>query len=126
MGKRLTGELASGSHVEGNVLIHPSVEIGEGALLGPNVTVGPNCRIGKGARLRNTAVMSDVAVKDYAWISDAIIGWKSTVGSWARIEGLTVVGQDVSIAPECYINKALILPHKSITSSIHQEGQIVM
>ena len=43
-----------------------------------------------------------------------------------RIEGLTVVGQDVQINKECYINGAFILPHKGINNSIHTSGTIVM
>eukprot|EP01068_Selenidium_serpulae_P018366 Selendium_serpulae@DN6452_c0_g2_i1.p2 len=125
-GEKTDVVLSKGDNIEGNVLIDPTAIIEEGAVLGPYVTVGAGCRVGKGARLRNTAVMSDVKVSDYAWVKESIIGWKSNIGRWVRIEGLTVVGQDVTVAPECYINKALILPHKSIASSIHQEGQIVM
>eukprot|EP00923_Selenidium_pygospionis_P018004 GHVN01031567.1.p1 GENE.GHVN01031567.1~~GHVN01031567.1.p1 ORF type:complete len:250 (-),score=24.44 GHVN01031567.1:1139-1888(-) len=118
--------LATGGNILGNVLIDSTATICEGALIGPNVTIGPNCKIGKGVRIRDTAVMSDVSINDFSWVSHSILGWKSNIGRWVRIEGLTVVGQDVSVKDECYINKAIILPHKGISASIHQEGQIVM
>merc|ERR1712065_109931 len=48
----------------------------------------------------------------------SIIGWDSTVGSWARLENITVLGEDVAIKDELYINGARILPHKTIKASI--------
>lgn len=43
-----------------------------------------------------------------------------------RIEGLTVMGEDVHIKDELFINGAAILPHKSISESIFEKGLIKM
>lgn len=43
----------------------------------------------------------------------------------ARLENITVLGDDVTIKDELYINGASVLPHKSISTSI-TEPKIVM
>ncbi|CEM07905.1 unnamed protein product [Vitrella brassicaformis CCMP3155] len=119
-------KLAKGDKFIGNVLVSESATIGDGCLIGPDVTIGPNCRIDDGVRIQRSALMEGVTVRSYSWIDSSILGWESTVGKWVRIEGLTVVGQDVQINKECYINGAFILPHKGINNSIHTSGTIVM
>ncbi len=42
-----------------------------------------------------------------------------------RVENITVLGDDVTIKDELYVNGASVLPHKSISSSI-TEPRIVM
>lgn len=104
--------------IVGNVLVDESATIGEGCLIGPNVTIGPNCVIEDGVRLINTTVMEGVTIKSNSWIKNSIVGWQSTVGRWVRMENVSVLGQDVHIADELYINGGKILPHKSIGESI--------
>lgn len=43
-----------------------------------------------------------------------------------RVQGLTVVGENVHISDECLINGAFILPHKAILDSIQDPGAIIM
>lgn len=43
-----------------------------------------------------------------------------------RIEGITVVGEDVQVKDEKFINGGLILPHKAISTNIPEPGTIVM
>ena len=76
-------------------------------------------------RLQRCVVMANAKVKEHAWIMSSIIGWNSSVGRWARVENITVLGDDVAIKDELYINGASVLPHKSISSSI-TEPRIVM
>jgi mannose-1-phosphate guanylyltransferase len=78
-----------------------------------------------GVRLKRCTLLADVKVKSHAWIESAIIGWKSTVGAWARIENVTVLGEDVTVADEIYMNGALVLPHKSISASVPNPGIIM-
>jgi len=54
------------------------------------------------------------------------VGWYSTVGKWCRIQGLTVIGEDVQIKDEIFVNGCSILPHKSIGTNLEQKGQILM
>eukprot|EP01053_Blabericola_migrator_P006210 Blabericola_migrator_1__6209@NODE_3134_length_2013_cov_61_236896_g1961_i0_p1_GENE_NODE_3134_length_2013_cov_61_236896_g1961_i0NODE_3134_length_2013_cov_61_236896_g1961_i0_p1_ORF_typecomplete_len391_score33_52NTP_transferase/PF00483_23/1_1e50Hexapep/PF00132_24/3_3e09Hexapep/PF00132_24/0_012NTP_transf_3/PF12804_7/6_2e10Hexapep_2/PF14602_6/0_014Hexapep_2/PF14602_6/0_001DUF4954/PF16314_5/1_4e05Fucokinase/PF07959_12/2_4e02Fucokinase/PF07959_12/0_021IspD/PF01128_19/0_0036_NODE_3134_length_2013_cov_61_ len=121
-----TSLLSRGPTFVGNVLIHPSAQIGEGCLIGPDVTVGPNCVIGNGVRLRSSALMANVTVGDHCWVDNSIIGWNSHLGRWVRVEGLTVLGQDVTVKAECFINAAFILPYKAISQSVMEAGSILM
>ncbi|PVU95198.1 hypothetical protein BB561_001973 [Smittium simulii] len=116
-----------GNHfvVGGNVLIHPSAKIGQNCKIGPNVTIGPNAVISDGVRLSKCVIMEDVTIKPNAFVRNSIIGWHSTIGAWARVDGVSVLGDDVHVADEIYVNGASVLPHKSITSNV-TEPKIVM
>ncbi|XP_026193824.1 mannose-1-phosphate guanyltransferase beta, partial [Cyclospora cayetanensis] len=118
--------LVDGPQFVGNVLVDPSAVIGEGSILGPNVTVDKDVIIGRGCRLKNCALMRGVHISDFSWIDSSIVGWQSSVGKWVRVEGLTVVGENVHLLDECFINGAFILPHKTITESISESGAIIM
>ena len=132
----------------GNVLVHPTAKIGKGCKIGPNVTIGKDVIIGDGVRLQRCVIMESARIKDYVWVGSSIIGWHSTVGRWvcvdlvyvggvmlvamlnvssqqSRLEGVTVLGDDVSIADELYVNGGSVLPHKSVSASI-PEPSIIM
>lgn len=102
----------------GNVLIDPSAKIGKNCRIGPNVTIGPKVVIGDGVRLQRCVLLENSKVKDHAWIKSTIVGWNSSVGKWARLENVTVLGDDVSIGDEIYVNGGSILPHKSIKQNV--------
>lgn len=116
--KNSSSKLATGSNIIGNVLVHESAKIGDGCLIGPDVAIGPGCVIEPGVRLSRCTVMRGVRIKKHACISSSIIGWHSTVGRWARVENMTILGEDVHVADEVYSNGAVVLPHKEIKSSI--------
>ncbi|GMN62279.1 hypothetical protein TIFTF001_031360 [Ficus carica] len=109
--KKSSPKLASGSHIVGNVLVDESAVIGDGCLIGPDVAIGPGCEIEPGVRLSHCTVMRGVRIKKHACISCSIIGWHSTVGRWALIENLTILGEDVHIGDEVYSNGGVVLPH---------------
>lgn len=115
----------SKDYVVGNVLIDPSVKIGKGCRIGPNVTLGPNVVIGDGVRLQRCVIMEGAKIKDHSWVYSSIVGWHSTVGRWCRLEGVSVLGDDVSVKDEIFVNGGRILPHKSISENI-TEPQIIM
>ncbi|KKY20933.1 putative mannose-1-phosphate guanylyltransferase [Phaeomoniella chlamydospora] len=102
----------------GNVLVDPSAKIGKNCRIGPNVTIGPNVVIGDGVRIQRSVILENSKVKDHAWIKSTIVGWNSTVGRWARLENVTVLGDDVTIADEVYVNGGSVLPHKSIKANV--------
>lgn len=110
---------------EGNVLIDPSAKIGTDAKIGPNVTLGPNVVIGNGVRIQNSVVLANSTVKDHAWVKNTIIGWNSEVGKWARLEGVTVLGDDVKVKDEIYVNGGKVLPHKTIGANVEKESIIM-
>ena len=95
-------------------------------MIGPNVVIGENCIIGPGARISDAVIFGKTQVKGHAFIRNSIIGWQSIIGQWVRIEGVSVVAEDVQIKDEVFINESFILPHKNITSSIPNAGTIVM
>jgi mannose-1-phosphate guanylyltransferase len=102
----------------GNVLIDPSAKIGRNCRIGPNVTIGPDVVVGDGVRLQRCVLLAGSKVKDHAWIKSTIVGWNSTVGRWARLENVSVLGDDVTIGDEIYVNGGSILPHKSIKTNV--------
>lgn len=118
-------KLAVGAHVVGNVLVHKTAKIGEGCLIGPDVAIGPGCVVESGVRLSRCTVMRGARVKKHSCISSSIIGWHSTVGQWARVENMTILGEDVHVSDEVYSNGGVVLPHKEIKSSI-LKPEIVM
>ncbi|KAI7731238.1 hypothetical protein M8C21_016701 [Ambrosia artemisiifolia] len=123
--KKSQSKLASGAHIIGNVLVDESAKIGEGCLIGPDVAIGPGCVIESGVRLSRCTIMRGVRIKEHACISSSIIGWHSTVGRWARVENMTILGQDVHVCDEIYSNGGVVLPHKEIKASI-LKPEIVM
>lgn len=102
----------------GNVMVDPSAKIGKNCRIGPNVTIGPNVVVGDGVRLQRCVLLENSKVKDHAWVKSTIVGWNSSVGKWARLENVTVLGDDVTIADEVYVNGGSILPHKSIKQNV--------
>ena len=111
-------KLSTGLGIVGPVIIDPSSKIGKDCLIGPNVTIGPNCVIEDGVRLRDTTILEGCTIRSNSWIRNSIIGWQSTVGRWVRIENVSVLGEDVQVDDEIYINGGKILPHKSISASV--------
>ena len=103
----------------GNVLVDPSAKIGKNCRIGPNVTIGPNVVVGDGVRLQRCVLLAGSRVKDHAWIKSTIVGWNSSIGKWARLENVSVLGDDVTIGDEIYVNGGSILPHKSIKANIY-------
>jgi len=112
--------------IRGNVLIHPTATVAETAVLGPDVVVGPGCRVEEGARLLHSTLLEGSVVKAHAYVDMSIVGWKSTVGQWGRVEGSTVLGEDVQVGEGVLVNGALVLPHKSVRESIFAKGSIIM
>lgn len=112
-------------HPSGHVLIDPTAKIHASALIGPNVVIGPNVIVGDGARIQNSVLLANSEVKDHALVRDTIVGWNSVIGKWARTEGTTVLGDDVHVKNEIYVNGAKVLPHKTISSNVQSESIIM-
>eukprot|EP00727_Mastigamoeba_balamuthi_P006931 m51a1_g2859 putative gdp-d-mannose pyrophosphorylase (361) ;mRNA; r:335605-337561 len=110
--------LRQGADVVPPVLVDPTAKIGEGCVLGPNVVVGPGCVVGNGVRLANATLLEGSVVREHAWISNSIIGWRSTVGKWARVDNGTVLAEDVHVFDELFVNGALVLPHKDVNTCV--------
>mmetsp|Transcript_145386 Transcript_145386/g.205808 ORF Transcript_145386/g.205808 Transcript_145386/m.205808 type:complete len:360 (+) Transcript_145386:109-1188(+) len=118
-------ELRKGAGIVPPVMVHESATIGEDCIIGPNVTIGPNCVIEDGVRLIDSTVMAGATIKSHSFVKKTIVGWESTVGRWVRMENVSVMGEDVHVKDELYVNGGKILPHKTIKASIPQP-EIIM
>lgn len=123
--RNTSDKLANGLNIVGNVIVDDTAQIGEGCLIGPDVAIGPGCVVEAGVRLSRCTIMRGVRIKKHACVSGSIIGWHSTVGQWARVENMTILGEDVHVSDEVYSNGGVVLPHKEIKSSI-LKPEIVM
>jgi len=119
-------ELSTADGVTGPVLIDPTAQIGTGCVIGPHVSIGPNVRIEDGVRLKNAVILEGAVIGANSWIHDSIIGWQSQIGKWVRIQNVSVLGQDVQVSDELFVNGGRILPHKAISTSVPDEGSIIM
>lgn len=117
--------LHSGTGIVGNVLIDPSAKIGNNCRIGPNVTIGPDVVIQDGVCIKRCTVLRGAQIKSHSWLESCIIGWQCVVGNWVRMENVSVLGEDVIVKDELYINGGRILPHKSIAESV-PDPQIIM
>jgi len=123
--KQRPSELATGAHINGNCIIAANAQIGDGCMLGPDVVIGKDCRVADGVKLSRCILLEGSVVESHAVILDSIIGWRATVGKWTRVEGVSVLGEDVHLGDELTVNGALILPHKEIEASV-RDPKIIM
>jgi len=117
--------LTTGPSIVGNVIVDPTAKIGENCRIGPNVTIGPGVVIEDGVCIKRSTVLKGAKVKSHSWLDSCIIGWDCVVGRWVRMENVCVLGEDVIVKDEIYLNGGKVLPHKSIGTSV-TEPQIIM
>ncbi|XP_043933720.1 mannose-1-phosphate guanyltransferase beta [Protopterus annectens] len=117
--------LHTGPGFIGNVLVEPSAKIGQNCTIGPNVTIGPEVVIEDGVRIKRCTILKGSRIHSHSWLESCIIGWSSAVGQWVRMENVSVLGEDVIVKDELYLNGASVLPHKSISDSV-PEPSIIM
>lgn len=120
-----TTQLAEGPCIVGDVIVDPTAKIGKNCRIGPNVTIGPNVIIEDGVCVKRSTILQGARILSHSWLDSCIVGWKSHVGRWVRMENVTVLGEDVIVKDELYLNGVKVLPHKSIGNSV-PEPQIVM
>ena len=118
--------LASAPYIKGNVIVHESAQIDASAVVGPNVVVGPNCKIGAGTKVSNTTLLGGATVGASSFVDGSIIGWKSSIGNWCRVTGLSVIAEDVQVKAQSYLNGTKILPHKGVNGEYPNAGTIIM
>eukprot|EP00828_Plagiopyla_frontata_P009180 TRINITY_DN1470_c0_g1_i4.p1 TRINITY_DN1470_c0_g1~~TRINITY_DN1470_c0_g1_i4.p1 ORF type:complete len:363 (-),score=70.00 TRINITY_DN1470_c0_g1_i4:145-1233(-) len=118
--------LSDMKNMTGNVLIDKSAQIHENASIGPNVTIGKNCIIEDGAKLTNCVVFSNSQIGAHSYLNQTIIGWKSKIGKWCRLEGGVILGEDVDVKNEIYLNGTIVLPHKAINANQPTAGTILL
>jgi len=117
--------LATGNNIRGNVIIHPSAKVSHQCVIGPNVVVGADVVIEDGVRIRSSTLLRGSKVQAHSWLSSCIVGWNCSVGKWVRMENVSVLGEDVEVSDELYVNGGRVLPHKQIKECVC-EPQIIM
>ena len=75
--------------------------------------------------MKESVLLEGVKIGDNSWISNSIVGWKSVIGKWVRVQNVSVLGQDVTVNDELFINGGQVLPHKGISESV-PEPKIIM
>ncbi|KAI2663363.1 Mannose-1-phosphate guanyltransferase alpha-B [Labeo rohita] len=108
--------------------------------------------IGGGVRVRESIVLHGAVLQDHCCVLNSIVGWDSTVGKWARVEGtpsdpnpndpyakidsetlfrdggltpsITILGCNVNIPSEVIIRNSIVLPHKDLNRSF--QNQIIL
>ncbi|KDP31156.1 hypothetical protein JCGZ_11532 [Jatropha curcas] len=125
-----SGDGSRSATIIGDVYIHPSAKVHPTAKIGPNVSISANARIGPGARLINCIILDDVEVMENAVVIHAIVGWKSSIGRWSRVQaagdfnaklGVTILGEAVSVEDEVVVVNSIVLPNKTLNVSVQEE-----
>lgn len=125
-----SGDGTKSATIVGDVYVHPSAKIHSSAKIGPNVSISANARIGAGARLVNCIILDDVEIKENAVVIHAIVGWKSSVGKWSRVQGegdhraklgITILGEAVHVEDEVVVVNSIVLPNKTLNVSVQEE-----
>ncbi|KAF5182393.1 Mannose-1-phosphate guanyltransferase, partial [Thalictrum thalictroides] len=124
------GDGTRSSKIIGDVYIHPSAKVHSSAKVGPNVSISANARIGAGVRLISCIILDDVEIKENAVVIHSIVGWKSCIGKWSRVQaegnynaklGITILGEAVTVEDEVVVINSIILPNKTLNVSVQDE-----
>ena len=103
--------------VEGAVLIGRHCQIDDGARI-VNSCIDNYTKIGKGVVIENSAIMDRVIIEEKAEIKESIIGRHVTVLSspkkQTKIDAVSVVADDVTIAEGCKLTATKIYPHQFV------------
>jgi len=147
------GEGKDGPTILGDVFIHSSATVHPSAVLGPNVSVGRGVQIGAGARVRESILLGNSSLGEHSLVIYSVIGWSSSVGAWARVEGtpddpnpnkpfakmensalfnnsgqlnpsITILGSNVAVPGEVIVLNSIVLPHKELGGSY--KNQIIL
>lgn len=87
-----SGDGTKSATIIGDVNIHPSAKVHPSAKIGPNVSISANARIGAGVRLISCIILDGVEIMENAVVFHAIVGWKSSIGKWSRVQASLTYG----------------------------------
>ncbi|XP_019702141.1 uncharacterized protein [Elaeis guineensis] len=71
-----------------------------------------------------------VTAKENAIAINSIVGWKSSIGRWARVQGdgdysaklgITILGEAVAVEDEVVVINSIVLPNKTLNVSVQEE-----
>ncbi len=93
-------------------VVHTSVSIGRDTVVYPNTylegktSIGKHCVIYPGARIRDSIIGDGVTVKDSTLIEESRVGRGTSVGPFAHVRPLSVIGCNVKIGNFVEIKKS--------------------
>jgi len=103
--------------IEGSVLIGRHCKISNGTRIA-NSCIDNYTTIGRGVTIENSAVMDRVIIEEKAKISESILGRHVTICSSTRkqtkIDSVSVVADDVTIAEGCKLSATKVYPHQYV------------
>ncbi|KAI3409388.1 NTP_transferase domain-containing protein, partial [Psidium guajava] len=118
-----SGDGTRSATVIGDVYVHPSAKVHPTAKIGPSVSISANVRVGPGVRLRSCIILDDVELEENAVVINSIVGWKSSLGRWSRVQadgdynaklGITILGESVVVEQEVVVINSIVLPNKTL------------
>jgi NDP-sugar pyrophosphorylase family protein len=118
---------------QGKIKIEGAVLIGRHCRIADGVKIANSCidnytQIGKGTVIEDSAIMDRVIIEEKAEIKQSIIGRHVTVLSTPRkqtkIDSISVVADDVTIAEGCKMTATKVYPHQYVRGEF--EDQTVM
>jgi len=113
--------------VRGAVVIHETAKVAKSSLIGPNVVIGPQCQIGNNVRIKNSVIFAGSVIMDGSLVSGSIVGWRSKLGRWSRLENLCILGEDVEVKAEVALNGVTVCPHKGVKESdVSNPGRVIL
>ncbi|GLU11196.1 hypothetical protein SLE2022_279560 [Rubroshorea leprosula] len=125
-----SGDGTRNATITGDVYVHPSARVHPTAKIGPNVSISANVRVGAGVRLINCIILDDVEIMENAVVINSIVGWKSSIGKWSRVQangdynaklGITILGEAVTVEDEVVVINSIVLPNKTLNVSVQDE-----
>ncbi|RLI16350.1 NDP-sugar synthase, partial [Candidatus Bathyarchaeota archaeon] len=107
----------------GKIEVKGSVLIGRHCKIGNNVRIANSCidnytKISNGVTIVNSAIMDRVIIKEKAEVKESIIGRHVTILSTpkkpTKIDSVSVIADDVTIAEGCRLKATKIYPHQYV------------
>ncbi|EIE92080.1 hypothetical protein RO3G_16791 [Rhizopus delemar RA 99-880] len=127
----------AGSAIAANALYLEAAARENSDRLAKNTPGGPEII---GAVYIHPSAQVDPTAKKASCVLHSIVGWNSRIGSWSRVEGcpvygednsmmkngvksqsITILGKDVTVMDETIIRNCIVLPHKELKSCYHNE-----
>jgi len=115
---------------QGKIEVEGAVLIGRHCKISDNVRIADSCidnytKIDKGVVIENSAVMDRAIIEEKAEIKESIIGRHATIRSspkkQTRINAVSVVADDVTVAEGCRLTATKIYPHQYVRGEFHNQ-----
>ena len=83
-------------HLAGGALVPDDTSLAPDATLSHSV-LGRRCQVAAGASITSSVLLDDVQVGEGAVIAESVVGNGAVIGAGARVTGLTVIGDGVTV-----------------------------